>query len=97
MSKLLTFLRSFQNSPLFANLAIHAWLGYGIAFTLGVRFPSHRLLICVCGVLAAAFKEFFFDHRYELPPQPYPNAAQDFAGYMIGGALAILMWLVMRA
>jgi hypothetical protein len=94
MNKILTFLRSFQNSPLFANLAIHALGGYAIVFTLGVRFPSHRFAICVWGVLAAAFKEFFYDHRYELPPQPYPNAAQDFYGYMIGGALAILMWLV---
>jgi hypothetical protein len=94
MNKILTFLRSFQNSPLFANLAIHALGGYAIAFTIGVRFPSHRIAICVYGVFAAAAKEFWFDHRYQIPPQPYANGSQDFYGYMIGGVVAILMWLV---
>jgi hypothetical protein len=93
--KLLTFLRTFQSNPWFVTLAIHAWLAYGLVFTLGVKYPSHRLLICVCGVLVAAAKEFWIDHRYELPPQPYANGAQDFAGYLIGGALAIIAWALL--
>ncbi len=92
--KLLTFLRTFQSNPWFVTLAIHAWFGYGLAFTLGVKYPDHRLLICAGGVLAAALKEFVFDHRYEIPPQPYKNGAQDFAGYLLGGALAVLAWIL---
>jgi hypothetical protein len=92
--KLLTFLRSFQSSPLFSNLAIHAWLAAFLVFAFGVKFPAHRVLICVVGVIVAAAKEFIYDHRWEIPPQPYKNGAQDFAGYMIGVALAIIAWLL---
>jgi hypothetical protein len=94
MTKILTFLRSFQNSPLFANLAIHAWLAAFLVFAFGVKFPTHRALICVVGIVVAAAKEFLWDHWLEIPPQPYKNGAQDFAGYLIGGALAIIAWLL---
>lgn len=88
----ITFLRSFQNSPLFANLAIHAWLA---AFLVSVALGKGlHLGPVIAGALAlAALKEFWFDHRYEIPPQPYANAAQDFAGYVIGIALGVGAWL----
>ncbi len=88
----MTLLRSFQSSPLFANLAIHAWLAAWIVTAAGVKWPSHRIAVLAVGVALAAAKEFWFDHRYEIPPQPYKNAAQDFAGYVIGGALGVLTW-----
>lgn len=93
MSKILTFLRTLQSNPWFITLAIHAWLGALLVLYFGVKFPTHRVLICVIGVLVAAAKEFVYDHHWEIPPQPYKNGAQDFAGYMIGGIIAIGAWL----
>lgn len=95
MSKLLTFLRSFQNSPVFANLAIHAWAAAWLVTVAGVHFSAHRAAVLGVAVAIAAAKEFWFDHNYEIPPQPYANAAQDFYGYLVGIALGALSWLVL--
>ncbi len=86
-------LGTFQNTSLFNNLAIHAWFGYGVIFTLGTWWPTHRLLQCALAALVAAAKEFIFDARYETPPQPFLNGAGDFAGYVLGGVLAMLLLL----
>ncbi len=91
-SRVLKFLRSFQGSPLFANLAIHAWLAAWLVTAFGVAFPHYRIVVLAVGIALAAAKEFWFDHRYEIPPQPYKNAAQDFAGYVLGGVLGMLTW-----
>ncbi len=94
MNKFLTFLRSFQTNPLFTTLAIHAWLAAWLVTAFGVAFPAHRIAILVSGVAVASLKEFWIDHRYEVPPQPYKNAAQDFAGYILGGLLGVVTWLL---
>lgn len=87
MGKLLTFLRTFQDSPLFANLALHAWA----AAWLVTAFSEHFSLVKVLGVgvVLAALKEFWFDTRYEIPAQQIGSIAgggalQDFTGYCIG-------------
>lgn len=94
MNKILNFLRTFQNSPLFANLALHAWAGAFTTFFFGVKYAAHRPFVVAVAVAVFAFKEFFFDHRYEIPAQSYRDGAQDFYGYMIGIGFAIGAWVL---
>jgi hypothetical protein len=79
---------------LFANLAIHAWLGAFLTYAFLTKYPGHVLLISGIGIVVAALKEFVYDHNWEIPPQPYKNGFQDFSGYMIGGALGLLTYFL---
>ena len=85
-------LRTFQDSPRFANLAQHAgWAAFFVVLAHLAGLPLW--LIVLGGIALAAFKEFYLDHKGEIPAQSYADGAQDFEGYAIGiviGALAIV-------
>lgn len=97
MSKILTFLRTFQDSPLFANLALHAWAGAFVVTLAGEHLTHWKVVASF--VAFATLKEFWFDAKYEIPAQPAGSirsggGLQDFTGYMIGVVMAALGWLI---
>jgi hypothetical protein len=99
--KLLTFLRSVQDSPMFANIALHAWGGALLVFAIGEHFRAtyQRAALVVVALAIFAAKEFWFDANYEIPPQPAGSirgggGLQDFAGYVLGVAIAVTLWLL---
>lgn len=85
------WLRSFQNIPGFGNVMLHlTFAGMWVEFALDKRLPFS--LVIVGGVALAGVKEFWFDTRYEIPPQPVGSIAgggalQDFFGYCLGIAV----------
>ena len=76
-------------------LATMAHIGCIAAVVLGLaRFihtPRYMTIMSAIFVVAAAIKEFWYDARYELPPQSTKDNVQDFVGYLGGISLA---WLV---
>lgn len=52
---------------------------------------GHGLIGAALFVPAAALKEYWFDVAYETPKQTYLDSTLDFAGYMVGIGLALLV------
>jgi hypothetical protein len=78
-------------------LAQSSHVGWGIVATLA---PAHlwgttaSLIAFAVGAVAAAAKEFWFDRRYETPPDSLRGATLDFVTYLAGGAVGLLLgWL----
>ena len=75
-------------------VAFNAHWGFAF-FVLTVAQHFHAPMDWVVGaaVVLAAAKEFYFDPKYETaPPQNvWPDGAMDFAGYMTGVGLALLI------
>jgi hypothetical protein len=64
----------------------HGWFAYAIVYT------CHASAWVVGGTLiAAALKEFWIDHLYESPAQPFHANFLDFVGYATGVGLAVLV------
>ena len=52
------------------------------------------LIVLALGVLVAAWKEFWYDMRQELPKQTWGDSLMDFGFYMLGASLAVGMTVV---
>jgi hypothetical protein len=84
------FFRTFQNSPEFANLALHAWLAAWLVTAASANHPPSH--VAAVAVALAALKEFVFDRYVEIPAQPPGSirgggSLQDFTGYVAGISL----------
>ena len=78
-------------SPEFVVAMAHAWFGCSVVLILAHWGLTLWIGAPVCVAIAAA-KEFWFDLHYEtLPPQTLLDSALDFAEYMAGLALAVLI------
>jgi hypothetical protein len=59
--------------------------------------PTAWSAMTIAVLIAAGIKEFWFDMRYEDPPQTFNDSLLDFAGYAIGQLVSLgLMILVTR-
>lgn len=69
----------------------HSGVSYGILLTLG-RYHPALVLYAGLGIVAyAAVKEFYYDARFEIPPQSFMNNLTDFIFYNVGVWLAVLV------
>jgi hypothetical protein len=94
MNAIINFLKWAPNNPTFINLQLHATLAFFLlAFAVKI-LPFMQWPFAVVAVILAGVKEFYFDMKYESPPQPFAGALQDFSGYMIGIGLSIVYWYV---
>jgi hypothetical protein len=94
MSAIINFLKSAPKNPTFINYQLHATLSFFLLVMAVKLLPFMQWPFAVIAVGLAGVKEFYFDMKYEDPPQLFKNAAQDFMGYMIGIGLSILYWYV---
>ncbi len=60
---------------------------WGVVFAVLAFYPHMWLAIVLAAF--AAWKEFYFDAKYEVPKQTFLNNLTDFTGYALGIALAI--------
>lgn len=87
---------SWMDNPTFlAEMAHFAW-AYGILLTAALFSATRRQLV---GLVAAFFafavaKEFWYDLTFELPNDTLAGSALDFAVYLVGLAVALLViWI----
>lgn len=67
-----------------------AW-SYFVVFTVAVKRPHWLIATVIVSILVAAFKEFYLDKHYETTKQTFRMNLFDFAGYMFGLVLALLL------
>ena len=78
-------------SPEFIVAMAHAWFACSVLLILSHWGLTLWIGAPVCVAIAGA-KEFWFDLRYEtLPRETVLDSALDFAEYMAGLALAVLI------
>ena len=75
------------NVQFLANVG-HATVPYSIIAT----FPRYRWYILAIVAAYAAWKEYYFDARYEVPKQSFWDNTEDFIGYLAGSLLACLVF-----
>lgn len=73
----------------------HAFAGLSIPVATAFLSGSRRYALVAVGVVVmyAAFKEFWFDANYEIPPQTSRDNWTDFAFYCVGCSVACLLIL----
>ena len=80
-------------SPEFVTAMAHAWFACSVMLILVHWGLTAWISAPLCVALAAA-KEFWFDLRYEkTPPQTVWMSAADFAEYLAGIVVAVLILL----
>ena len=80
-------------SPAFVTAMAHAWFACSVMLILGHWGVTAWISAPLCVALAAA-KEFWFDLRYEkTPPQTAWMSTADFAEYLAGIVVAVLILL----
>jgi hypothetical protein len=77
---------SITTNPEFVAFNAHVWFAYAVVYTL-----HSTPVAIVCMIIAAAIKEFWIDHLYEVPQQDFNENLDDFAGYVLGVMLAGLI------
>ena len=78
-------------SPAFITAMAHAWFACSVMLILGHWGVTAWISAPLCVALAAA-KEFWFDLRYEkTPPQTVWMSTADFAEYLAGIVVAVLI------
>jgi len=85
-AKLVNYL---NNSSWWASVNIHGWFACTLVYQLG-RVWS---IWIVAGIFAAitAVKEYYWDAHFEVPPQQFLGSTIDWAGYLAGTGLALLL------
>ena len=84
----------------YANSAVHMWsAAFLMSLCLAHTKPGHWWSPLAVGTVITALKEFWFDMRYEVPPQSYgsvkgPGALNDWVAYMLGFVLGVIAWLI---
>ena len=79
-------------SPDFLGYSLHVWSAYSITMTAGAFGGVKWAWVAGLAILTFALpKEFWFDAKYEVPPQPFLSNLADLLTYMVGAAIAIAM------
>lgn len=77
--------------PNFIAFNAHCWFAYALVFTLAA-YGVPTLPVCVVVIVVAGIKEFWFDATQEKdPPQTFADNLEDFAGYVGGALLAVVV------
>jgi hypothetical protein len=84
---IVSFIADTGENPNFVAFMAHS----GVAFFVMTLFHGSWIAAAVCIGLALA-KEYGFDLRYETtPPQTIEDSTMDFAGYLTGIVLGVLL------
>lgn len=100
LSKLYSVLQFGAGAPgSFVNIVSQHVEGGGLITLAQLYWFGHPQFVIPSLVALAAFKEFWFDMRYEQPPQPFGTvtsrgALNDFVGYLLGIAVGTACWLL---
>ncbi len=102
MSLFARFVNWWNASPYILTFNVHAWFSCTLVYHASIAMHRHfhlRLLYCaiavlVLWILVTAWKEFWFDLRYEVPAQTVADSTADFIGYRIGDVLAVLLMAI---
>ncbi len=87
-----SFIARIGESPSFVAFMAHSWFAFGVLAILA-HFGVPLWATVPVAIALAAWKEFWFDLRYEQhPPQTLADSALDFAGYMAGVGLALCIF-----
>ena len=77
--------------PAFITAMAHCWFAFSV-LAVAARYGLTFWVAVPVFVLLAAVKEFWFDLRFETtPPQTIFSSTEDFAEYLLGVVLAILL------
>jgi hypothetical protein len=82
VNKLTAFIATTGTNPEFVAFMAHMWFAYAVVKTSG------HYLVALPVLALAAFKEFYFDARYESPKQTFRDNLTDWLGYTTGALLA---------
>lgn len=87
MSTLTNWISSIGESPTFGFAMAHIFFAY---FVVSLFSGTHQLIVAGVCLVVFGLKEFLYDIKFETsPPQTFMNSLDDFAGYVIGIALAL--------
>ncbi len=77
--------------PAFITAMAHCWFAFSF-LAVAARYGLTLWVAAPLFVALAAAKEFFFDLKFETtPPQTIFSSAEDFAEYMLGVLLSIVV------
>ncbi len=80
---------SWMTNPTFLAQAAHFFGAVSVVMTTGYfNMNAGWIAGCILAVLAA-FKEFWYDLRFELPKQTVGDSALDMLFYLLGDIFAI--------
>ena len=78
-------------NPAFVTAMAHCWFAFAV-LAAAARYGITLWVAVPAFVLLAGAKEFIFDLKFETtPPQTVFSSGEDFAEYMLGVALAVLI------
>lgn len=71
----------------------HALAGYGVMLTTGFLVKGLFVHLFVWGLLFVytIVKEFWYDAKYEVPPQTFEGGLIDFKWYHVGAAVGMVV------
>jgi len=85
---------SLNHNPRFVTIAVHAPFGAHLVY-FGQKVTHTPVWVNALILMAyATWKEFYFDTRYESPPQTYTDAGWDYAGWTIGAVAGMALYWV---
>jgi hypothetical protein len=90
-----SWLKALRNRIAFlgTNVQFLANVGhFSIPYSLIATFPKAKWYLFAAFAVYAAIKEYYFDARYEVPHQTFWDNTEDFLGYIIGAALACVIF-----
>lgn len=87
MNALIRFIAKTGQNPSFVAFMAHAGFSY---FVVSLFSGGHQVIAAVVCIGLFAMKEYLFDQRYEtIPPQTFYGDTEDYAGYLVGIAMAL--------
>jgi hypothetical protein len=76
-------------SSWWASVNIHGWFACTVVYHLGRVWPIYR--VAAIFVALTAVKEYYWDKHFEIPAQSFKASSLDWAGYLAGTALALIL------
>jgi hypothetical protein len=89
-------INSLMTNQIFYGFMAHLLGGFAILLTIAFWSRNRKDMTIGWVILLAitAVKEFWYDVKFEIPPQDIPGGFRDFMGYQLGAAIAMVMgWI----
>jgi hypothetical protein len=88
----MAYVNRWMNDPQYLAQVGHLLGGAIVVLVAAIFFGARGVEVALgVGIAAAAIKEFWFDVHYEAPKQSWGDSAMDFAFYVIGGLVGLLI------